>query len=214
MTQFRFLLALIPVTSVKTMLPVAMLLGRLLLTAMVTAPGPVRDRARAVSMRLILEALTLNVSVLNVLRAEARELLYMTATLGRAMLSRGLTARMTFRLVLLRSRTWMLNLVVPWCSALIRRWSIGLVTGSWTLTAGAPRLLAVRARLGCWMLWFVRWSLLKVRGSAILRIRRRLTQSRLGLLGVAWMMRLVYIPLSRAWFTGGSSIASGGEGGC
>lgn len=147
--QFRLLLALTWVTMVKTRLPVAMFLGSGLPIATVTAPNGPSGRARAVRMRLILSALTLNVSVLNVLRAEARELLYMTATFGRDRFNRGLMMRMTFRLVSLREHSGTLNLPVPRCKVLIRVCETGLVTGPLTLTAGTPRLLAVTARLGC-----------------------------------------------------------------
>lgn len=108
--HFRLLLALTPVTTVRTTLPVAVLVGSPFLMPTVTAPNGPRDSARAVTMRLILEALTLNVSVLNVLRADARELLYMTATFGRARFRTGVNVRMTFRLVLFSGRRCMLNL--------------------------------------------------------------------------------------------------------
>lgn len=77
---------------------------------MVTAPNGPRSRARAVTIRLILEALTLTVTVLNVLRAEARELLYMTATFGRARFSIGVNVRIMFRLVLFSGYRCMLKL--------------------------------------------------------------------------------------------------------
>lgn len=72
------------------------------------------------------------------------------------------------------------------------------MTGPLTLRAGMPRLLAVSARLGSCMLWLAVCSLLKVRGSAILRTKRRLTQSRLGLFLVSCMIRVLYIPLESA----------------
>lgn len=72
-------LALLLMLSMLTMrsvrLPVEMLGVRWFLMRMVSACGPCPSRYRAVSMRVILAALTLKVSVLKVLRAEARSLL-------------------------------------------------------------------------------------------------------------------------------------------
>lgn len=89
----------------------AIFLGRRFLMPIVTAPNGPNGRARAVRMRLILSALTLKVSVLNVLRADARSLLYIIATFGRARFNRGFMMRITFRLVLFRGWTGILNLV-------------------------------------------------------------------------------------------------------